>query len=258
MARIHATLSTSHMNGEAFELLASYGMFPELYFSSHSIDNITENFLARLSELLTSHNFLSSLHAPFMDQDIGSPDDALRQRSLQRLLQTLYIASRLGSQRIVVHPGYGDVASETEFVKWLQHATDPLKQLVKRAAELNLQIAFENIYDSTPERLYQLLHCLDTSSAGICFDTGHYNLFSPLPMQNWLERLGDRILVCHIHDNDKSGDQHLAIGDGCLDYSPLISWYNQLAPSAKPVLTLEALNRKDVITSITRINTWGI
>lgn len=246
------------MNGEAFELLASYDLFPELYFSSHSIDNITENFLVRLSELLVSHNFSSSLHAPFVDQDIGSPDDALRERSLNRLLRTLDVASRLGSQRIVVHPGYGDVASEADYIQWLQRATEPLKQMTKQAAELGLRIAFENIYDSSPDRLYQLLQTLAASNAGICFDTGHYNLFSQLPMQDWLEKLGDKILVCHIHDNDKSGDQHLAIGDGCLDYTPLISWYNQLAPATKPVMTLEALNRKDVITSITRINTWGI
>ncbi|EKD81233.1 MAG: AP endonuclease, family 2 [uncultured bacterium] len=258
MAQIHATLSNKHMNGEAFALLASYDLFPELYFSNQSVDNIDENFLTDLKKLLDSHNFLSSLHAPFMDQDIGSIDDTLRQRSLRRLLQTLDIANRLGSQRIVVHPGYGDMANDKDFREWLQRATAPLISLVGHASEANLQIAFENIYDSTPERLFQLLQTVGAENAGICFDTGHYNLFSPLPMQDWLDKLGNNILVCHIHDNDKSGDQHLAIGDGCLDYSPLITWYNRLAPEAKPVMTLEALNRADVIKSITRISTWGI
>ncbi|MBU1109078.1 MAG: sugar phosphate isomerase/epimerase [Candidatus Riflebacteria bacterium] len=246
------------MTEEAFALLASYELFPELYFSSHSIDNISAESVASLKAMLDSHKFASSMHAPFMEQDIGAVDNALRQRSLGRLLKTLEVADQLGSQRIVIHPGYGEMINNSDFLQWLQRATEPLKLLLERAIELNLKIAFENIYDSTPARLHQLLQTVDSRNAGICFDTGHYNLFSELPMQAWLDKLGSNILVCHIHDNDKSGDQHLAIGDGCIDYSPLITWYNRLAPEAKPVLTLEALNRPDVIKSATRINTWGL
>lgn len=246
------------MTGEAFALLASYELFPELYFSSHSIDHISSDFVAGIKEMLDNHNFASSVHAPFMDQDIGSIDNALQQRSLNRLLKTLEVAGQLGSQRVVIHPGYGDMVSSSDFLQWLQRATEPLKLLLARAAELHLKIAFENIYDSTPARLHQLLQTVGTETAGICFDTGHYNLFSTLPMKVWLDKLGSNILVCHIHDNDKSGDQHLAIGDGCLDYSPLIAWYNQLTPEAKPILTLEALNRADVIKSVTRIGAWNL
>ncbi len=258
MAQIHATLSSKHMTGDAFALLADYRMFPELYFSGRDIDNINEGFLSTLKELIDKHNFKSSLHAPFMEQDIGSANDAQQQQTYRRLLHTLDVAARLGSRRIVVHPGYGDMPDERDFTGWLKRAGDLLKSLCQRAYELKLQIAFENIYDSTPDRLYMLLDTVKSESAGICFDTGHYNLFSSLPMQSWLDRLGNRIIVCHIHDNDKSGDQHLAIGDGCLDYNPLIAWYNQLNDNEKPVMTLEALNRPDVIKSVTRIKTWGI
>jgi sugar phosphate isomerase/epimerase len=246
------------MTGEAFELLAEHKMFPELYFSSRDIDKINEDFLCSLRKLIDKHQFRSSLHAPFMEQDIGSPDESLRQKTYKRLRCTLDVAARLGSQRIVVHPGYGDMPDESDFRQWLKRAGGLLKSLCQSANELGQKIAFENIYDSTPERLNMLLDAIESESAGICFDTGHYNLFSPLPMQSWFDRLGNSMLVCHIHDNDKSGDQHLAIGDGCLDYTPLIAWYNQLEAQKKPVMTLEALNRADVITSITRIKTWGL
>ncbi len=258
MAQIHATLSSKHMTGEAFALLADYQMFPELYFSSRDVDNVNEEFLNFLKEHIDKHSFRSSLHAPFMEQDIGSADDSLQQRTYRRLQHTLDMAARLGSQRIVVHPGYGDMPDEGDFIQWLKRAGGLLKSLCQSACGLGRQIAFENIYDSTPERLYMLLDTVESEGAGICFDTGHHNLFSPLPMQSWFDRLGNNILVCHIHDNDRSGDQHLAIGDGCIDYSPLIAWYNQLDAQKKPVMTLEALNRTDVIKSITRIKTWGI
>ncbi|KAF1081959.1 MAG: hypothetical protein GQF41_1599 [Candidatus Rifleibacterium amylolyticum] len=246
------------MTGEAFALLAEYGMFPELYFSSRDVDNISEDFLGFLKQQIDSYNFRPSLHAPFMEQDIGSVNDGLQQRTYRRLQNTLDMAARLGSQRIVIHPGYGDMPDDGEFMQWLKRAGGLLRSLCQKACELGLQIAFENIYDSNPERLYLLLDAAESECAGICFDTGHYNLFSPLPMQSWFGRLGKNILVCHIHDNDRSGDQHLAIGDGSLDYNPLIEWYKQLDTDKKPVMTLEALNRADVITSVTRIKEWNL
>lgn len=258
VAQIHATLAQKRMTGEAFTLLAGYELFPELYFSSHDIDNISESFLENLEGTLIKHKFLSSLHAPFMSQDIGTVDVDLQQRSVKRLQKTLDIAARLSSKPVVIHPGYGDIAGDSEFEQWLQRATPCIKTLCRDADRLGLQIAFENIYDATPDRLEIILDTADSKAAGICFDTGHYNLFSPLPMLSWLNKFGERILVCHVHDNDKSGDQHLAIGDGCLDYSPLISWYNQLPTGQKPVMTLEALNPIDLIKSVERINRWDI
>lgn len=258
MAQIHATLSQKHITSEAFALLAVHELFPELYFSSRDIDNMDESFLKNLEEMLRSHNFLSSLHAPFMGQNIGAAGIGLQQRSVKRLQNTLDIAARLGSKPVVVHPGYGDIAGDSQFKQWLQRATPNIRMLCQHAGDLGLQIAFENIYDATPDHLVMLLDAADSDNAGICFDTGHYNLFSPLPMQNWLSKLGKRILVCHVHDNDKSGDQHLAIGDGCLDYSPLISWYNSLSVRQKPIMTLEALNPIDLIKSVEQISCWGI
>lgn len=258
MAQIHATLAQKRMTNEAFSLLARYELFPELYFNSHDIDNMTESFLEYLEEVLGSHNFLSSLHAPFISQNIGSANTGQQQRSVKRLQNTLNIAGRLGSKPVVVHPGYGDIKGDDEFKQWLQRATPDIKMLCQHAGSLGLKIAFENIYDSAPDHLAMLLDAADSDNAGICFDTGHYNLFSPLPMQDWLKKLGKRILLCHVHDNDKSGDQHLAIGDGCLDYSPLISWYNKLAGKQQPIMTLEALNPIDLIKSAERISCWGI
>lgn len=246
------------MTEEAFALLANYDLFPELYFSSHSIDNLNDGLVNRLEQMLGKHAFKSSLHAPFTNQDIGSADSNLQSRSYQRLRQTLELAAKLHSHPMVVHPGYGDMPDDAEFERWLQRATASLRALCQQACDLGVKIAFENIYDSTPDRLKQLLAVIESDCAGICFDTGHFNLFSPLPMQAWLDQLGKHILVCHVHDNDKSGDQHLAIGDGNLDYQPLINWYNRLNGNPKPVMTLEALNRTDVITSVTRINEWGI
>ena len=77
-------------------------------------------------------------------------------------------------------------------------------------------------------------------------------------MQAWLTALGPKIFEFHLHDNDKSADQHRAIGDGNLDYQPLINWHNTLPEGNSPVLTLEQPDRSHVLKSITKIQNWGI
>ena len=42
---------------------------------------------------------------------------------------------------------------------------------------------------------------------GFCFDTGHANLVS-IDFEDFMTRLGSRLKVFHIHDNDGMGDLH--------------------------------------------------
>jgi len=92
--------------------------------------------------------------------------------------------------------------------------------------------------------------------AGICFDTGHFNLFSQSAMKNWLEKLGNRLFECHLHDNLGSDDDHIAVGDGTLKYGPLIAWLNACDSAKRPRLTLEMEQKTHVIKSVIRVKSW--
>jgi sugar phosphate isomerase/epimerase len=63
------------------------------------------------------------------------------------------------------------------------------------------------------------------------------NAFSDTTMQHWLKDLGTFVKEVHLHDNDGTRDDHLAIGAGNIDFEPLFEYMevNRL----RPIFTLE-------------------
>lgn len=53
---------------------------------------------------------------------------------------------------------------------------------------------------------------------GICFDTGHAFL-AGLDLQKEINKVGERLMVTHIHDNHGATDEHLPIGQGVIPWS---------------------------------------
>ncbi|GAB1352756.1 MAG TPA: sugar phosphate isomerase/epimerase family protein [Candidatus Rifleibacterium sp.] len=258
MPQIFVNIAYQRMTADGFKFLADQKLFPEFYFCADTIDTIERKTIEDLRGLAESQNFRSTLHAPFYDLNVGARDRSIRMASFERLIWAVETASILGSGVVVVHPGYGVGPGEIDIEIWLGRAGGFLKKLVEYAGERNIKIAFENIFDSRPDYLVRLLDFVNAPNAGICFDVGHFNIFSKLPMQAWLTALGPKIFEFHLHDNDKSADQHRAIGDGNLDYQPLINWHNTLPEGNSPVLTLEQPDRSHVLKSITKIQNWGI
>lgn len=258
MLPLHLNIAYQNMTQDAFDFIAGLNLQLEFYFSGDSVDVIELVDIQRLKKIVTANNFSSTLHAPFFDLNIGARDSGIRQVSFERLIWALETAARLGSDLVVIHPGYGPWVLQHNFLPWLKRAEKLLQKLATHAASLNLKIAFENIHDSTPDDLLSLLKAVDFPHVGICFDVGHYNVFSRLPMKLWFEALGEHIFECHLHDNDGSADQHLAIGDGKIDYLPLQDWLKSLPDHKKPVLTLELANKAQVIKSVNNLKSWQL
>ena len=111
----------------------------------------------------------------------------------------------------------------------------------KKAEEIGVKIAIENIFEDEPENLRLLMEKMGNNSFGICFDSGHFNLFSKASLEEWLGHLKPYIIELHLHDNNKTSDQHLPIGEGTFDFGKLFS-----AVKGKDLIyTLEAHNPED-------------
>ena len=59
---------------------------------------------------------------------------------------------------------------------------------------------------------------LDGLEMGMCFDIGHANTTGQIGAMLALEA---RFVNMHVHDNDGTGDQHLGLGYGNIDFSVL-------------------------------------
>lgn len=92
------------------------------------------------------------------------------------------------------------------------------KQITDYARELGVRVAFENT--KLKGYLEYILGNITDEHVGLCFDAGHFHVhFDDIFDFDFFK---NRIFAVHLHDNDKSDDQHLLPFDGTIDWKYVI------------------------------------
>ena len=152
----------------------------------------------------------------------------------------LTLAAKCGVTDYVIHPG--TVVDENR--RYLPDASLErnrayLAPYVELGAKLGVRIALENgvcqPWDEDPPVFRDVSPCFEELIAltdgfneeygkevcGICFDFGHAHLaHCDIPAE--IRRVGRRLRVTHVHDNDGKGDQHRPIGEGTIDWKSAV------------------------------------
>ncbi|MBI3378713.1 MAG: sugar phosphate isomerase/epimerase [Nitrospirae bacterium] len=223
----------------------------ELYIESNALDSISREDILHLKDQL-DYNPSLSIHAPFMDLSPGAVDSKVRAVTMERFFHVMNIAEDLKVKAVVFHSGYEKWKYALNIGLWLEQSLLTWRPLVKKAEEIGAKIAIENIFEDEPENLRLLMEKMGNNSFGICFDSGHFKLFSKVSLEDWLGHLKPYIIELHLHDNNKTSDQHLPIGEGTFDFSKLFS-----AMKGKDLIyTLEAHNPEDAKKSMERLKQY--
>ena len=220
----------------------------EIYFSSNALDSIGPGSILKLRDTLV-YNPSLSFHGPFMDLSPGAVDSKVRKATLERFNHVLEIADILRPKCIVLHSGYEKWKYALNIGLWLEKSIETWGPINEKAKGLGTKIAIENIFEDEPDNLKSLMDAMDSDNFGICFDAGHCNLFSQKTMELWLQELKSYIIELHLHDNDKSSDQHLPIGDGNIDFNTLFSELK----GKDCIYTIEAHSPESVLKSMERL-----
>lgn len=223
----------------------------EIYFGSRRFDKIKKSDIIKLKNKL-DYNPQITIHGPFMDLSPGAVDMKVRAITSKRFSKTLDFAEILRPGVIVFHSGYDRWKYDNRVDIWLEGSMQTWKPINERASEMGVKIAIENIFEDGPEHLRLLSKEMDSDNFGVCFDTGHFNLFSKLSLTDWLRIIKPHIKEVHLHDNFRHADDHLAIGDGDFDFTTLFSELKEI----DCVYTIEAHNVKDAITSLERLKAY--
>jgi len=239
--------------GDYLQFIRENRLNLEIYFSSATLDTMDSAALQRLKEDL-SHNPSLSFHAPFMDLCPGAVDTKIRAVTMERFSRVLDVAALLKPKCIVFHSGYEKWKYAHNVYLWLEKSLETWQPLLTTAKGLGVKIAIENIFEEEPSNLRLLMEKLASDYFGICFDAGHCNLFSKLPLHAWLDELKSYIIELHLHDNDKSADQHLPIGDGDIDFSTLFAEMK----GRDCIHTIETHTPERVLKSLDRLKNFGI
>jgi len=129
------------------------------------------------------------------------------------------LAARLASDVIIMHLPAQPVDEELKAAYWarLRRSLDGLEPL---ARDRGVRIALENLSPTESfDTIEMVLSQCSPDVLGLCYDSGHGNISGH--GLDRLERLKDRLISLHLHDNDASGDQHKLLFSGTVDWPRL-------------------------------------
>lgn len=222
----------------------------EVYISSAVLDAVSREEVVRLKKAL-SHDPSLSLHAPFMDLSPGAVDSRIREVTMERFMHVLSLSKVLKPKVAVFHSGYEKWKYALNVDLWLEKSLMTWRPITEKASDMGIKIAIENIFEDEPSNLKLLMESMNSPDFGICFDTGHFNLFSKEPLEHWMEALTPYILELHLHDNNRSSDQHLPIGEGNFDFDKFF----RLLKNKDCIYTIEAHSPEHVMKSMEYLQT---
>lgn len=215
---------------------------PELYFTGKDLDSIDLSSFEIETNSFKTAGLKPSVHAPFLDINIAATDPAIIDITYKRLTKTIELASVLDASGIVVHPGYDPFRFRGFEDNWLNLAIKNFTPILKKAEEKKIHLAVENIFEDNHSRLYAFIKHFDSLFLGHCFDTGHFNIFSNVTLEEWFSLMGKYTIALHLHDNLGYMDQHLPVGNGSFPFK----FFVQLLPKKLRWITFEMHNENEV------------
>jgi sugar phosphate isomerase/epimerase len=160
-----------------------------------------------------------SIHAPFGgDLELSDPTPHRRHAAIGAALTAAAALRDLGGSVVVVH--VSDVTRDSRDVQErLRHSADALDVLARACDHMQMVLAVESplphLVGGHPDEFEWIMKRLNPS-VRVCLDTGHTTLGHH--WNRFLEIAGPRLV--HVHANDHRGhhDDHLAPGDGVIDW----------------------------------------
>jgi sugar phosphate isomerase/epimerase len=196
----------------------------DVFLGDGLLDKISMEELSSIREMFFSKGLAFSIHAPFVDISPGSTDPKIVDVARQRIVNSLFIAFFLKVKVMVCHAGSEVLKYGIKYEKWLENSIRFWNEIKYYANEFDVKIAIENTNEKTPDIQCALVEAINSPNIGYCFDIGHWNILSELPIENWLNRFKEKLFASHIHDNYGKEDDHLALGAGNIDFKYLIEF----------------------------------
>lgn len=170
------------------------------------------------------HDLDLVVHLPFVDLDLGSPRDRVREASCGELKACLDAAGAMGAEKAVLHADTDATPPEFERSAVVANALDSVRNLDGYAANEGVEICVENL----PGKLFTVREfdeLLDETEASLTLDTGHARVdgYDASEVADLLATHDDRISHVHVNDSRTAADEHVPVGSGTIDFETALA-----------------------------------
>lgn len=184
--------------------------------------------------------------------------ESLRQASVMEMHRSIAVAADLGARKVVLHPSMagGMGALVLDVVKG--YAFDFLSEMVETANRLGVDICLENMFPRNrlgvePDDFDEIFETFPTLK--MTLDTGHANIDDRRGrrLKTLIDQFGRRIGHLHISDNKGRVDDHLAVGQGTINFADLVRRLKKTGFDQTVTLEVFDANRDMLVASRERI-----
>ena len=203
---------------------------------------------------------LNSMHAPICasltngqwgeSYSNAIADDPRRRKALNEAESALAVAQTIPFRHLVVHLGVPEAATPDPIDNRLDAARRSIEELLGMAERAGVLLALEVIPNrlSSAEALVSFIeNDLEGAKVGICMDVGHAFIMGDLG--DAIETCSGHLVTTHLHDNGRKTDDHLAPGEGLIDWPAALmslqkigydgTWMFEVANTSTPKAVLQ-------------------
>jgi sugar phosphate isomerase/epimerase len=184
------------------------------------------DFLYSRTEILQIARWLREFHLKLLDlhassgveKNWASPREYERQAGVELVRNRIEMAARLGSDAIIMHAPPLRESKRPGTRRWHQllKSLDALQPFSKRHG---VRIAIENMTNDDFRAIRRLFARYEADYLGLCYDSGHGNIGGK--GLDHLEKLKERLIAVHLHDNHGKKDEHGLAFSGTVDWRRL-------------------------------------
>lgn len=183
------------------------------------------------------------------------PPSHFQQRDLARFVGFIDVLAPVGTRIFNAHILEARSAPRVS----LEAKTSWFADLVRTATDRGVVVTIENV-DEPPDALRKTLDAVP--DLRYCLDIGHAHLDGRADGgRMYLEALGDRIGLVHVHDNHgghgKEGDEHLAFGKGTIDLERDVRAVCARGYDGRAMLEIFKGNADDKKASLRKMRHWS-
>lgn len=208
---------------------------------------LDEQTLNLIDEVSATTNLCLTAHLPYKNVNIASVYQYARESSTELLLKIIEDV-RDYVEIITLHTGYATFGSGT-LDRAIENNILSLAKICDYAGQYDILVGAENamnerhLVGKTYREMEQLIRGVDRGNLGITFDIGHANITGNI--EDYLDRK-EYIVQVHAHDNFGYTDEHLAVGDGKINWGDI---YERIKDWECPMV-LEQLTIEEGIKSL--------
>ncbi len=213
LGHIEEYMALARQYGLAFEYNDFFA--PELLDDSHALKERIRTYKS-----LGRPERVDTLHGVFYDILPFSYDSGIREHSIYRMQQSMEIAEELVCRGVVFHTNFSPDFLNNEKYRhnWLECMRKVIMRLLSSGS---CDIYLENMFDQSPDELAEISASLQEESRfGVCLDIAHMRLVTDQPRE-WFRALAPYIKHFHMNDTHLKYDEHLAMGQGSIDWKEI-------------------------------------